>query len=844
MRLTKSYLLFAMLLCCGKILYAQNKPAPFKLFFEKVYLHTDRDLYSQGDTIWYKAYLINAQNNQPINLSGNLYVELIQQDSSLILNREIIRMDIGVGNGDFSLSDSIPSGKYKLRAYTNWMRNFGDNFIFEKELTVINTEFKTAAPAVVKQATKGGKIQKQTAEKPVVINNPVLRFYPESGSLVEGVSAIIAVKAEDRMGKGIPASGAVLNTAGDTVAHFRCDMLGTGLFAILPVQGQQYHAVATSNIKKEFTADLPRPLIKGFALRVNHTDSALTVIISCNDAQLADARGKTLTLSGKHDGKTYFSKSLQITENQILIKISNEIFPEGITAITLTDDQNKPHCERLVYMHHNAPAVTIKADKAVYTSKEKVTLHINTNNEKANLSMAVVDAGVTPVEDENIESYLMLKSELKGNIEHPNRYFDTTNINRGKQLDLLLMTQGWRDFIWRRLADTAIRISYKAEDGIDITGKVKNENSNSPLPGLNITMFASGNKGPKLLAATTDDKGDFAFSNLLYYGEAPVKLSAVNIKGEKKGTFFMDTLSTLPLPNQAAVNLVNAPADSAKGELAAVIKRQSALKTARLNSSKQLKEVKIRSSKFVMVKNGTPFTTWGADQTFDITSKDYQFKTLEWFVLQNVKGALQSPSDSITGIVIPGEDTVSYLGASLNGTPNILYRSKSVKLPPQFFVNGIDYSTDDAVEAEVYRSTYYPLPIDKFKRIVIKHVVGNLINARNPAAQQIMVDRYFIYITLKEDAMAGYNPGTLRPIINGYYNSRTFYKPLYDSIKDLNKPDLRTTIHWEPNINTDEKGNATISFYNADPKTTVRVIVQGVKTSGGPIVGSTIYDVK
>src|SRR5471030_1975752 len=131
------WLCFSLLLS-SLALKAQEKPI-FKLFFEKTYLHTDRNLYTQGDTLWFKAYLVNAQNNQPIGTSGNLYVDLIEQDSAKVITSEIIRLDYGTGNGDISLSDSIPSGKYTLRAYTNWMRNFGDNFVDEKEINVFNT---------------------------------------------------------------------------------------------------------------------------------------------------------------------------------------------------------------------------------------------------------------------------------------------------------------------------------------------------------------------------------------------------------------------------------------------------------------------------------------------------------------------------------------------------------------------------------------------------------------------------------------------------------------------------------------------------------------------------------
>jgi len=98
---------------------AAVKPAGFKLFFEKVYLQTDRNLYASGDNLWFKAYLVNGLSTSLTNTSNNLYVELISPEANII-SHEIIRMDNGLGNGDFKLSDTIPDGNYRLRAYTNY----------------------------------------------------------------------------------------------------------------------------------------------------------------------------------------------------------------------------------------------------------------------------------------------------------------------------------------------------------------------------------------------------------------------------------------------------------------------------------------------------------------------------------------------------------------------------------------------------------------------------------------------------------------------------------------------------------------------------------------------------
>lgn len=101
---------------------------------EKVYLHTDRNYYTIGESLWYKAYSVYAYTNQLFDHSKILYVELISPESKII-SRNITNLEGGLGHGDFVLADSlgIKPGTYQLRAYTNWMRNYGDDFVSKKK---------------------------------------------------------------------------------------------------------------------------------------------------------------------------------------------------------------------------------------------------------------------------------------------------------------------------------------------------------------------------------------------------------------------------------------------------------------------------------------------------------------------------------------------------------------------------------------------------------------------------------------------------------------------------------------------------------------------------------------
>ncbi len=117
--------------------FAQTPPpsGTVKLFFEKVFVHTDRTVYAPGEDIWFKAYVTNARDGHLMETSKNLHTELIGPAGDIII-QNIININKGAGTGDFALPEQLPAGKYQLRAYTNWMRNFGDNFVFAKAITI------------------------------------------------------------------------------------------------------------------------------------------------------------------------------------------------------------------------------------------------------------------------------------------------------------------------------------------------------------------------------------------------------------------------------------------------------------------------------------------------------------------------------------------------------------------------------------------------------------------------------------------------------------------------------------------------------------------------------------
>ena len=105
---------------------------------EKVHLHLDRPYYAIGDDIWFKAYVVDSRTNMPSTISNILYVELISEQN-IVVQQAVLPMHEGISWGNFKLADGLAEGNYRIRAYTQWMRNAGPDFFFDKTIKIVNT---------------------------------------------------------------------------------------------------------------------------------------------------------------------------------------------------------------------------------------------------------------------------------------------------------------------------------------------------------------------------------------------------------------------------------------------------------------------------------------------------------------------------------------------------------------------------------------------------------------------------------------------------------------------------------------------------------------------------------
>ena len=322
---------------------------------EKVYLHTDRTHYLPGETIWLKSYLVAGALHQPSPISNNVHVELIDTDNQLITHI-ILKSENGISNGVVILPLELAPGKYLLRGFTTWMRNFGDEFFFQKEITVLSFE----------------ENNKQTAPKSSSID---LQFFPEGGHIVDKVATRVAFKAIDSNGEGVEITGNIYDDERKVIAELSTQHDGMGFFSFIPELGKTYTA-EIDNDKYE----LPKVEKEGFSISVNSTlEDVMRLTFRSND-QTKDRDKMNVIIHSR--GLISYAYPIDLSNNISFQNIPKNLMPEGIQHITLFDAKGNPVVERLVFVKKNSMIISVETDKEGYGTREKIIAKVKVVDSK------------------------------------------------------------------------------------------------------------------------------------------------------------------------------------------------------------------------------------------------------------------------------------------------------------------------------------------------------------------------------------------------------------------------------------------------------------------------------
>jgi len=762
---------------------------------EKAYLQFDKPYYAIGDTIYYKAYITIGAEHKLSALSGILYVDLIGPDNK-IARSEKLQMVAGITWGDFMLPDTLQGGNYRIRAYTNWMRNEGEASFFERTIPVGKyVEKKIAESAGPVKAKKSGKDQPQKMD---------FQFLPEGGRLITGNYSRIAFKAIGPDGLGRNVTGTVTDETGVEICKFENSHAGLGSFNIVPQTGKVYKANLTYNDGTTAIIDLPKAVNSGYTMALNNND-ADTIRIRITGGAENNIQG--LKLEARLGGTVYYAAENQSTGKFFSAKISKRQFPTGVVQFTLLSAAGEPLNERLAFINNNdALKFNSTGDKKIDRPRQKINTNIKVIDKDnhpvtGSFSVAVIDEDKVPVDSLNEHTILtdiLLNSELKGTIEQPGYYFAKDDEKTRADLDLLMLTQGYRTFSWRP-ASAKEQPVYEAEKSIKVSGKVTKWNK--PAVGAKVTLYS--NKGGFFMIDTVTDKnGRFEFNNLVFTDSTKFVVQSKVPKGQDAVTLELDTI----LPPQLKPTQVNSLTvtlnNDANVSSYAINQQQFYEEQQKYGINKHpllLKEVKVEAKYQPKIPHSQNLNGPGnADQV--ITASD-----IERFICGKL-------SDCLTGVLIGVRFT--------NGVPNVAVFIDGTLTDPEVFA---ELRPDDIEGIEYLRFAHYQAVYGS------RAANGALIVTTKPARR---VNNFYRYA-----------PGVVTCMPKGFYKAREFYSPQYDNPHTNQKmADLRSTIYWNPNIITDKDGKASFSYFNADGKGTYRVVIEGIDADGN--LGRQVYRYK
>ena len=782
--------------------YKLNRPQ------EKVFLHFDKPYYMAGETIWFKGYLFDGVNHVIDSVSRVLYVDLIQLNDGKIVFSTKLKAE-GSTHGNISLPDSLKEGMYSIRAYTNYMRNFSDEFFFHKD-------FKIWSGMEKNKTETGARLNRSKVAD--------LQFFPEGGNLVVDLESRLAFKAVNLVGKGINVEGFILDEKKDTVAGFKSEHLGMGKISFTPEHQKTYTAYVKQNDGSVEAFPFPKIFEQGYTMAVDNLSSKDKIkIFVTNNLQKTPENIHEFVVVAHQRGNICFIAKGNSAKKSFSFSIPKKVIQDqGVVQITLLDTKETPICERLIFnKKDNLLNLELRPEKVIYKPREKVVVNLSVSDEngkpvKGNFSVAVTDAKQVLEENdyqENIITNLLLSSDvntlekdkenayLRGKVENPNYYFDKNNANANYHLDILLMTQGWRRFDWKQLmSEKTTDLPFFVETGIDITGKATRLNGKLANNITLTLLLKSEGQVPVFKLGTTDSLGNFGFYGFDFYDTTSVLVQAMKQNGSKLLSVKID-----PPKYSPKVSFLKIPQDPMEFDtkkFADFLKNASETiefeKRMKLSQIQNLAEIVVKAKKLEEPDNRR-MMYGNASNTIKVND----------MLCAGATDVLQMLTGRVAGLQI-SSDGLGGKKASIRGGGE-----------PQFLIDGF-LTTIDAIlvitPCDVEEIDILKGPDASIFGLNGGNGVINILTKRGNNSYDYSKDQTFGISVVKR-------LGFTKPI--------EFYSPKYDTpIPEHINTDYRPTIHWEPNIQTDTSGNANFSYWNSDAKTTVKIIANGVSTEG------------
>lgn len=809
---------------------------------EKVYLHFDNTSYFMGESIWYKANIVNAETLIPNVRSKVLYVDLFNQEG-VIVKRNRHYIEEGMCSGSFYLPDTLNAGYYEVRAYTAWMLNFGriasahltEMFLHkdgsllnelknvEKRTSEVPSIFSRVFPVYntieneeypTKQMRTRPRINRSypKEEKQSII----VEFYPEGGHLIEKVNNRIAFELRDKEGKIASPKYIFI----ETNANIILDSLhiihnGRGTFNI----DQRYWEIGLRNChltvsdqNKRYEFPLPIPEKAGVALQADIKESRIDIqVLSRNIVS-------PLFITLQQGGHPVRYQPLGINDH-FQLSFNTDSLQQGVHQLTVFDHTGQILADRLFFVWKQEMALitlqdnTIK-DKHQPYHPEKCSFKIEDKNgkrlPKTSFSVAVRDNDMEDLHysSGNILTNLLLSSEIRGFILSPEYYFESQDSHHRKALDLLMMIQGWRRYDWQTMAGVkTFKPHYPMEQKLQVKGTVyKRRSSSGKLKKWKKEVFVRCQicypNGYTYDAVQQTKNGDFSFDVVQIYGKHPMFIQAYKAEDKiKKGLDYHNKGDAFFYNHYVCKDRVFPPQPKQYDYYETHEKELSTFSFL----EQSIDQVTIKERGKIKI---------------DFSKPDFCYDFIEAIDYMNDFGYEYNRSTFTIPFYIT--ELISPLKGIMPGVIHICSGNDN---------NIEQYYPDDHLSAS---DKFRRREILSFKRL--KNICGYYDirdRSRFIGKTEIHSGEWIFYVNYTQRTEKEYLPDMVgdRCYFYGYAPPVQFYSPDY-SMHLPNKPDHRRTLYWNPDIETDENGNASIQFYNNSTCKKMIISAEGITKDG------------
>ena len=785
---------------------------------EKLHLHTDKDSYIAGDTIWLRAHCADAATHRPVAASRYVYVELRDDRGSLVRRIKLLSRD-SVYSGYLPTQSLERFGDYSLTAYTLYMRNQGPDYFFKKPLTIW--------PYQEDRKTKRNTSVRKVSDFDV-------SFFPEGGYLIDGYDCCVAFKALGDDGGSVEVTGVLKNDRDEVVDTLRTLHGGMGCLRFTPHTGERYYAECTMEGGKTERFDLPASNNLACVLRVLHTERDFTVMV-----QSGRPLPKGLRLLVHCRGNLCYFREWNDDLPSLIFK--RDKLPGGVLQILLLDKAGNALSERLVFNRGEELATTDMQVRGSLKQRTKVTLAVTATDPDGgpaagDFSIAVTDRAAVPAATSgSIYSTLLLTSELRGTIETPDWYFEGRDAARVAALDALLLTQGWRRYdVPELMKKEYVEPQYPLEVGQEIAGRINKGglwNRRKKLDRYEMRMIVP--RWHYSLQAPIDKEGRFALNGFDFPDSTLFVLRPAAAKGllpeayVKVARDSFPEVGTLPrVPEADAANPYLAQARHYIEQRGQTDMRNILIDTVvvthRIRQEMKSPEQRLAAH------------TWDMQQIKEMGAYSIMEFVQRMPGMNFIGGRLSYHGANVSFMidgVLDNTTTPHSADADFQAGSTI----------GQLIVTGTKKKsmTEIALERgglEPDKNLTMPIcttwPMEWVSRI-------DLIAGGNMFLWGVF-DGAIVSITTKtgdelDQALAvapAIDVSIASPL--GYQTPAEFYAPAYATEKARRSmvPDYRTTLYWNPSVEFDETGRATVEFYTSDAPADYDISIEGVTQNG------------